>query len=215
MRRLLYGSPTAASIAITVALSATALAADSPANPSPAPAPGAAAPANPAHALPASCTAAFTAAQHRRYARRVFQRVRVKQSARRRLARMRHCQKHGRHARRIAERTERRLKKHRSRYLCTQTRVVNCIRAATRIYGGSFRHSLACARSESGLNPHARNAGGSGAAGLFQFLPSTYAATLTRMRVGRKSIDSAKWNSRAAAWKFVHDGYGEWGGAGC
>jgi soluble lytic murein transglycosylase-like protein len=201
MRRLLYGSPAAASIAITVALSATAFAADSP--------------ASAVHALPASCTTTFTVAQHHRYARRVFQRVHVKQRARRRLARMRHCQKHGMHARRIAERTERRLKKHRSRYLCTQTRAVGCIRAATRIYGGSFRHNMACARSESGLNPRARNAGGSGAAGLFQFLPSTYAATLARMRVGRKSIDSAKWNSRAAAWKFVHDGYGEWGGAGC
>jgi hypothetical protein len=41
------------------------------------------------------------------------------------------------------------------------------------------------------------------------------AATLARMHVGNKSIYSAKWNSRAAAWKFVHDGYGEWTGAGC
>jgi soluble lytic murein transglycosylase-like protein len=99
--------------------------------------------------------------------------------------------------------------------LCTQTRVIGCIRDATRIHGGSFRHALACARSESRLNPYARNWGGSGATGIFQFMPATFAATLRRMRVRPKSIYSAKWNSRAAAWKFVHDGYGEWTGADC
>jgi hypothetical protein len=167
------------------------------------------------HTPPAGCPTGYTVAQHRRYARRVFQRAHVTRHARRRLATMRDCQKHGTRARRAVARTERTLKHRRSLYLCTQSRVVNCIRDATRRYGGSFQHNVACATSESRLNPYASNAGGSGAAGTFQFLPSTYAATLARMHVGTKSIYSAKWNSRAAAWKFVHDGYGEWTGAGC
>jgi hypothetical protein len=226
MRRPLYGSPTAASLAITVALTATAFAADSPASPSPgtagraadgSPTPPTSPPARTKSAYPpaAGCTRSYTVAQHRRYARRVFHRIHITGRARRRLATMRDCQRHGGRARRAVERTERRLEHRRSLYLCTQTRVVNCIRDATRIYGGSFQHSLACATSESGLNPYARNASGSGAAGTFQFLPATFAATLARMHVGNKSIYSAKWNSRAAAWKFVHDGYGEWTGAGC
>jgi len=92
---------------------------------------------------------------------------------------------------------------------------LRCIRDATRIYGGSFAHNVACARSESGLSPYARNAGGSGATGLYQFMPSTWSRTLARMGVGTRSIYSAKWQARAAAWKFRHDGFGEWSGAGC
>jgi hypothetical protein len=231
MRRLLYGGPAAASLAITVALTATTFGAESAATPnaetagraagdsltprtSP-PVPVQAKPTRRRHALPAACLTGYTVVQHRRYARRVFERVHVTRHARRRLAAMRDCQTHGSRARRAVERAERTLKHRRSLYLCTQSRVVNCIRDAARVYGGSFQHNLACAMSESRLNPYARNAGGSGAAGTFQFLPSTYVATLARMHVGTKSIYSAKWNSRAAAWKFVHDGYGEWTGAGC
>jgi Transglycosylase SLT domain len=231
MRRPLYGSPTAASLAITVALTASAFAADSPASPSlrsagrtaggrptpPVNPPAAGRPpaTRPAHTAAADCTSHYSVAQHRRYARRVFHRIHISGHARRRLATLRACQTHPGRARPAVHRTERRLKHERSLYLCTQSRVVNCIRDATRIYGGDFHHNLACATSESGLNPYARNASGSSAAGIFQFLPSTFAVTLARMHVGSKSIYSAKWNSRAAAWKFVHDGYGEWTGAGC
>ena len=123
---------------------------------------------------------------------------------------------HGRRGTRAARRTERKLRRWRSRYHCTQSKVVNCIRDATRIYGGSFAQNLACARSESGLNPYAHNSGGSGATGLYQFMPTTWSSTLARMRVRKaKSIYSAKWQARAAAWKFSHDGFGEWTGAGC
>jgi soluble lytic murein transglycosylase-like protein len=195
MRRLLYGSLTvAATLTATVALAAPAFAADSP-------------------AAPAGCGKVYTLAQHRGYARSVFRRTHIKHRAFRRLLTMRQCQGHGYRARRAALRTERKLRRWRSLYHCTQGKVVNCIRDATRVYGGSLSHALACARSESGLNPYAR--GGGGASGTFQFMPGTFATTLHRMGVGPKSIYSARWNSRAAAWKFVHDGYGEWGGAGC
>jgi soluble lytic murein transglycosylase-like protein len=193
MRRLLISSLTAAALATPVALPATASAAESP--------------------LPAGCTKAYSVAQHRGYARRVFQRPHIAHTAFRRLLSMRRCQGNGPRARRAALRNERKLRRWRSLYHCTQAKVVNCIRDATRRYGGSFSHAVACARSESGLNPYARS--GAGPAGTFQFMPSTFAVTLHRMGVGPKSIYSARWNSRAAAWKFVHDGYGEWGGAGC
>lgn len=129
---------------------------------------------------------------------------------------MRRCQQQGRRGTRAARRTEHKLKRWRSLYHCTQSTVVNCIRDATRIHGGSFAHNLACAKSESGLNPYAHNGGGSGATGLYQFMPTTWARTLARMRVSiARSIYSAKWQARAAAWKFRHDGFGEWTGAGC
>ena len=47
-------------------------------------------------------------------------------------------------------------------------------------------------------------------------MPSTWSGTLSRMGVrAARSIYSAKWQARAAAWKFRHDGFGEWTGAGC
>jgi len=169
--------------------------------------------ASPANTLATDCTSSFTVSAHHRYAVRVFHRTHISRQSTRRLTKMRRCQAHGRTATRATLRTERRLKRWRSLYHCTQSKVVNCIRAATRTYGGSFAHNVACARSESGLSPYARN--GSGASGLFQFMPSTFSSTLARMGVGAKSIYSAKWQARAAAWKFRHDGFGEWSGAGC
>jgi len=194
-RRL--GSLAAACTTITLACSASALA------------------ASPAHTVATGCTSSFTIAAHHRYAVRVFHRTHISRRSTRRLTTMRRCQAQGRRAIRATRRTERRLKRWRSLYHCTQAKVVNCIRDATRVYGGSFAHNVACARSESGLSPYARNGGGSGATGLFQFMPSTWSRTLARMGVRMKSIYSAKWQARAAAWKFRHDGFGEWSGAGC
>jgi hypothetical protein len=178
-------------------------------------APNAHAATSPPRALAAGCSHGYTVSAHHRYAVRVFHRTHVSRHATRRLTKMRRCQTQGRTGTRATLRTERRLKRWRTLYHCTQSKVVNCIRAATRTYGGSFAHNVACARSESGLSPYARNAGGSGAAGLYQFMPSTWSRTLARMGVGAKSIYSAKWQARAAAWKFRHDGFGEWSGAGC
>ncbi|HEY6891177.1 MAG TPA: transglycosylase SLT domain-containing protein [Solirubrobacter sp.] len=201
-RRL--GSLAAACTTITLALTASALAADTPATT-----------AAPARALPAGCTQGFTVSAHHRYAIRVFHRAAISRTAKHRLARMRHCQKQGHKGTVATRHTERRLQHWRALYHCTQGKVVNCIRAATRTYGGSFVHNVACARSESGLSPYARNGGGSGATGLYQFMPSTWSRTLARMGVGAKSIYSAKWQARVAAWKFSHDVFGEWSGAGC
>jgi soluble lytic murein transglycosylase-like protein len=192
MRRLLISSLTAAALITPV----TATAADAAARP-----------------VPAGCTKVYSVAQHRGYARQVFQRPHIAHAAFRRLLTMRRCQGNGYRARRAALRNERKLRRHRALFHCTQAKVVNCIRDAVRVYGGSFSHAVACARSESGLNPYAQS--GAGPAGTFQFMPGTFYTTLRRMGLGPKSIYSARWNSRAAAWKFVHDGYGEWGGAGC
>ena len=197
-RRL--GSLAAASTTVALACTANASAADPPAAPA---------------AAPADCSRTFTVSAHHRYATRVFHRRSISHVAKRRLTRMRRCQAQGQPGAHAARRTERRLKTWRTRYHCTQGKPVNCIRAATRVYGGSFAHNLACAKSESGLSPYARNAGGSGATGLYQFMPSTWSRTLARMGVGAKPIYSAKWQARAAAWKFRHDGFGEWSGAGC
>jgi soluble lytic murein transglycosylase-like protein len=164
--------------------------------------------------LRAGCDRAYTATDHRAYARRVFKRARITRHATSRLTTLRRCQAQGRSAIRSARRAERRLARWRSLYHCTQGKVVNCIRAATRRYGGDLAHNVACARSESRLDPYAHN-GGSGAAGLYQFMPSTWARTLARMGVRHKSIYSAEWQARAAAWKFRRDGFGEWSGAGC
>jgi soluble lytic murein transglycosylase-like protein len=210
MQHRRFGSLAAALLAMPLAFTATAFAA-TPATP---PSTATATPA--LTSAPAGCTRAVTVAQHRRYAKRVFKRATISHKAKRHLSRLRHCQKQGQRAIRATRRTERKLKHWRSLYHCTQSKVVNCIRDATRIYGGSVAHNLACAKSESGLNPYARNGGGSGASGLFQFMPSTWSGTLSRMGVRRaRSIYSAKWQARAAAWKFRHDGFGEWSGAGC
>jgi hypothetical protein len=57
---------------------------------------------------------------------------------------------------------------------------------------------------ESGLNTNARNA--SGASGLFQFLPSTFAST----PYGALSIFSPYANALAAGWMNAHGRGGEW-----
>jgi hypothetical protein len=197
------GGLAAACSTITLAGTGSALAAAQPAATAP------------ARALPAGCAQAFTVSAHHRYATRVFHRAGISHPAKHRLTRMRHCQKQGHKGTVAARHTERQLMRWRTLYHCTQGKPVNCIRAATRLYGGNFAHNVACARSESGLSPYAHNGGGSGATGLFQFMPSTWYSTLARMGVGPKPIYSAKWQARAAVWKFSHDGYGEWSGAGC
>src|SRR4051794_40479902 len=129
MRRLLISGLTVAALATPVALPATASA-----------------------AAPTGCVKTYSVAQHRGYARSVFQRPHIAHAAFRRLLTMRRCQGHGYRGRRAALRNERKFRRHRALYHCTQSKVVNCIRDATRVYGGSFGHALSCAKSESGLN---------------------------------------------------------------
>jgi len=61
------------------------------------------------------------------------------------------------------------------------------------------------ARCESGLNPRARNLS-SAAAGLYQFLPSTWAST----PYGSFRVDSPYANALAAGWMHAHGRSGEW-----
>lgn len=60
------------------------------------------------------------------------------------------------------------------------------------------------AMCESGDNPYARNA--SGASGLFQIMPGTWAGT----PYASQSIFNAVANARAAAWIYAHSGPGAW-----
>lgn len=89
---------------------------------------------------------------------------------------------------------------------CSQSRPVPCIRRAAIRHRVSFRLQLSIARCESRLHPEVRNFGGSGASGLMQFMPSTFAATPYRFRW----ILSAKWNALAGAWMLRRAGTGPW-----
>lgn len=90
--------------------------------------------------------------------------------------------------------------------------VLHCIEYASLIHGFPASTLEAIARCESTLNPYAHNS--SGASGLFQFIPSTWSATVARMISAgeeiKNNIYSAKWSSLAAAWKMSQDGTGEW-----
>ena len=87
---------------------------------------------------------------------------------------------------------------------CAQTRPVACIRRAALHWHVPTALLVRKARCESRLDPLAYNA--SGAAGLFQFMPSTFASTPYRWR----SLWSAKWSSLAAGYMH-HAGRGsEW-----
>lgn len=89
---------------------------------------------------------------------------------------------------------------------CSQKRVVPCIRRAAIRHRVAFRLQLAIARCESGLDPTQTNHGGSGASGLMQFMPSTFAATPYAFRW----IFSAKWNALAGAWLMRRQGTAPW-----
>jgi peptidoglycan hydrolase CwlO-like protein len=65
--------------------------------------------------------------------------------------------------------------------------------------------ALRVAKCESGYNPYAVNRA-TGAAGLFQFLPSTWAATPQH---NQSPFDPVA-NANAAAWLYARDGPGQW-----
>lgn len=76
--------------------------------------------------------------------------------------------------------------------------MVSIITAAAQKYGVNADLMLRIARCESGLRPNAHNA--SGASGLFQFLPSTFANSPQAQAGG--SIMDAQANAEAAAYKL-------------
>jgi soluble lytic murein transglycosylase-like protein len=65
---------------------------------------------------------------------------------------------------------------------------------------------LRIAKCESGYNPYAQNP--SGASGLFQFMPSTFANTPPGRAGG--SIWDPTANAQAAAWMYSQGRQGEW-----
>jgi uncharacterized protein YraI len=83
--------------------------------------------------------------------------------------------------------------------------VVSIIYSAAAAYGQSGDAMYAVALCESGLNPNATNAW-SGAAGLFQFLPGTWATTPW---AGSSVYDPVA-NANAAAWMWSVGRRGEW-----
>lgn len=91
-----------------------------------------------------------------------------------------------------------------ARKACSQARPVPCIRRAALHWDVPTVLLVRKARCESRLNPFAWNP--SGAAGLFQFLPSTFATT----PYARRSMWRAKWSALAAGYMH-HVGRGsEW-----
>lgn len=82
--------------------------------------------------------------------------------------------------------------------------LLDCIRDGAAHYGQSYSAMVALARCESNLNRLAHNP--SGASGLFQFLPSTWAGT----PYGSHSIWSARWQGLATGWMLSQGRRGEW-----
>jgi soluble lytic murein transglycosylase-like protein len=88
---------------------------------------------------------------------------------------------------------------------CNAGKVGACVRRAAlkyRVGEAMLRRKAWC---ESRFNPRAYNSG-SGASGLFQFLPSTWRTT----PYGRRPIFTAKWNALAAGWMHARGRGGEW-----
>jgi soluble lytic murein transglycosylase-like protein len=88
----------------------------------------------------------------------------------------------------------------------TRTKIARCfIYRASRHYGESTRLALQIAYRESRFNWRATNSS-SGAAGLYQFMPGTWANTPYR----RYSPYHPKWSALAAMWMWKRGGYGHW-----
>lgn len=85
----------------------------------------------------------------------------------------------------------------------SEEEIVKIITEAARAYGQNPNAMVRVARCESGLNP---NAVGGQYYGLFQFLPSTFAAT----PYGDGDIFDPVANANAAAWMWQQGRKGEW-----
>lgn len=79
------------------------------------------------------------------------------------------------------------------------------IRRAAAHFGESKKHAYAIAHRESRFNPKVTNSS-SGAAGLYQFMPGTWASTPYR----KKSVYSPKWAALGAMWMWSRGGYSHW-----
>ncbi len=79
------------------------------------------------------------------------------------------------------------------------------IRRAARHFGESKQQALAIAYRESRFDYKQTNSS-SGAAGLYQFMPVTWAHT----PYGRKSPYNPRWAALGAMWMWSHGGYSHW-----
>jgi hypothetical protein len=87
---------------------------------------------------------------------------------------------------------------------CAHGRVVSCIHRGALRWRVSYVMLRRKAWCESRMNPFAQNQ--SGAVGLFQFLPSTWAST----PYAGRSIWSPKWAALGAGWMHAVGRGGEW-----
>lgn len=116
----------------------------------------------------------------------------------------------GCHSKRCVERVKRKMHREalaRFDRRCSQSRPRACVELAVRRYrltgwqAAWMRRVPGC---ESRWSVGAYNP--SGASGLFQFMPGTWATT----PYGRRSIWSARWQAHAAAWMVLQGRTGEW-----
>lgn len=89
---------------------------------------------------------------------------------------------------------------------CEAGNVRACIHRGALHWGQSYGFMRDLARCESNFNPRAHNTQGSGATGLFQFMPGTWAGTPYR----GYSIYSAKYQSLSAGWMLARGRRNEW-----
>lgn len=87
--------------------------------------------------------------------------------------------------------------------------IESVIRAAAAAWGADPSQLLRVAWCESRDNPYAVNAR-SGAAGLFQFMPATWAANSVRAGYGGASVFDAVANANVAAYMFSHGQAAQW-----
>lgn len=80
------------------------------------------------------------------------------------------------------------------------------IRRAARHYGQSHGFMRYLANCESRFRWWVYNSAGSGAAGLFQFMPSTFDTT----PYGHRAVLHPKWNALGAGWMLSKGRRGEW-----
>lgn len=86
------------------------------------------------------------------------------------------------------------------------TAVKACIHRAAIHYKVSYREGLYVAGRESNFNPKVCNTQGSGACGLFQFMPGTWASTA----YGNHSVFSAKYAALGWAWAWARGWQSHW-----
>lgn len=163
------------------------------------------------------CDKHYKVSDYREYATKVYSRQRIPQKAKKRMLQMHKC------APKYIQRVKighlhTKLQRAWKASLCHNFNPIACIKLASKKFGTSFTWLVSCANTEGGTSKYSyakMNHQGSGAGGVFQFMKSTFDATISRMGLSPKPWLNAKWQAFAAAWKFRVDGTGEWTGAGC